>query len=99
MDTFIAVVLFVAVFLLGYLCKSKERFDTEQKYSDALKNITVLNNKIAAKNKVIDKHSENLIMKDEYLKEIIRTAESNSYGNEEVKIGKLKELAQTAIRY
>lgn len=99
MDMFIAVLLFVAVFLLGYLCKSKERFDTEQKYSEALKNITALNKKIQAKNKVVDIYSRNILKKDEKLEEIIRTAESNDYGNVEAKIGKLKELAKTAINY
>jgi len=37
-------------------------------------------------------------MKDEYFKEIIQATENNPYNNEKAVLGKIKELAQTAIK-
>lgn len=40
-----------------------------------------------------------LTQKDEALYEIIKLAESNTYNNERLIIGKIKELAKTAIQH
>lgn len=59
--------------------------------------IKELEDKIAQRDKFINRQTINDTMLKEYLKEIIKLTESNNYDNPEVIIRKINELATTAM--
>ena len=97
----IMVLAIIFAVLTGYSMCNTERLKAEKRCSELSRKYKRYEDeqqrKITERDKLINKQTEKLIIKNKYLKEIIRATESNTYDNEAVCIRKMKELAQTAI--
>ena len=99
---FISILLMILIvifaILTGYSMCNKQRLESEERCLELSKNVRDQDYKIGARDKIINKQTEKLIMKDEYLKEIVRAVENNTYNNDGALKRKIKELAETAIK-
>lgn len=93
----ILVLIIVLSFVTGYTVNNKERLKREERCLELARKAKEQDHKIKMRDTVINNQIGKLIMKDEYLKEIIRAAENNTY-NKDVCRHKIKELAETAIQ-
>ena len=94
------IIILIAVFamLTGYSLCNKERLKTEERCLELAKKCKALESNTKYRDILINNQSEKLIIKNGYLKEIIRVTENNTYANNDVIIRKIRELAETAIK-
>lgn len=98
LEGMLGILLFILGLLTGCSLNNKERIKIEQRCLQLAKDCKNLEIKIKNRNKLINDLTLKSDMKDEYFKEIIQATENNSYNNEKAILGKIKELAQTAIK-
>lgn len=97
LETIILFLIAVLSFFAGYKVNNKKCFKTEQRCLEISRSARDQDYKIKARDRLISNQTDKIIMKNEYLKEMVLAAENNTYSNDAVAIRKMKELAQTAI--
>lgn len=98
LEGMLGILLFILGLLTGCSLNNKERLKTEKKCIYLSRSCKDMEDKIKNRHKLINDLTLKSNLKDEYFKEIIQATENNPYNNEKAVLGKIKELAQTAIK-